>query len=146
MDNLLLNERLTKLYEDHWDKFCKEVKKSNICIGYPFLLSTCQWKGNLSTERWYTDSDLKVMIFGQEPNKWHGIDRCDDFNSTSQFYTGDKPETVGSIMSIYENFYATRYLPNCNHPNAYPKVKPDYYKYVEAIIYDIHSNLNNLLK
>ena len=41
MDNLLLNERLTKLYEDHWDKFCKEVKKSNICIGYPFLLSTC---------------------------------------------------------------------------------------------------------
>ncbi|WP_278582332.1 hypothetical protein [Prevotella denticola] len=278
MDNLLLNERLTKLYEDHWDKFCKEVKKSNICIGYPFLLSTCQWKGNLPTERWYTDSDLKVMVFGQEPNKWHGIDRCDDFNSTSQFYTGDKPETVGSIMSIYENFYATRYLPNCNkwyfdekgqkntflvkginnfmsqfddivhafnpnlrtvcmwnnisklstidgkpvdehthnierkifseiiaqeieilhpdiilfltgrydtyikenlgltdedfipfsefsihdvakvtipgvkfayrtcHPNAYPKVKPDYYKYVEAIIYDIHSNLNNLLK
>ena len=29
------------------------------------------------------------------------------------------------------------------HPNAYPKAKPDYYRYVEAIIADLHSHLKN---
>ncbi len=278
MNNLLLNERLRQLYQGYWNKFCKEVKESGTSIGYPFLLSTCQWEGDVPTEKWYANSDLKVMIFGQEPNKWYGIEGCDDFNSASQFYIGDEPETVETIMSAYENFYATNYSLNDGmwyfdekgrkntfhakginnfmsqldeivhsfnpklrtvcmwnnisklstidgkpvdnhthnierqflsrviaqeieilhpdiilfltgrydayikeslgltdedfipfsefpvhdvakvtipgvklayrtcHPNAYPKAKPDYYRYVEAIIYDIHSNFNNLIK
>lgn len=278
MNNLLLNERLEQLYQDHWEDFCKAVKESGVNIGYPFLLSICQWKKDEPTEEWYADGNIKVMVFGQEPNKWYGIDGCGDFNSLCQFHTEDTPETVGAIMSVYENFYATYYLPNGNnwyfnekgrkntfhakginnfmsqfdemvhtfnpnirtvcmwnnisklstidgkpvddhthsierqflsgiiakeieilrpdiilfltgrydayikenlgltdddftpcsefsvhdvakvaipsvklayrtcHPNAYPKAKPDYYKFVEAIIRDIHSNLNNLLK
>lgn len=114
MNNLLLNEQLRRLYQGCWKEFCKEVGETSIGIGYPFLLSTCQWDKDAPTEKWYADSDVKVMIFGQEPNKWHGIDDCDDFGSRAQFHAGENPESVETVMSIYENFYGTYYLPNGN--------------------------------
>ena len=45
---------------------------------------------------------------GKKQKKWEAIDE-DDFASKDTFFTGKEPESVGAIMSIYEDQYSTKY-------------------------------------
>lgn len=106
-----LNEQLKALYESTWDTFAKALKESNAKVAYPFLLSTNKYENgsNIPSEKWYTNADVKVMVFGQEPNKWMQDEesvKSGDCESKIQFFAGSEPETVECIMGIYENQYS----------------------------------------
>jgi len=106
-----LNQQLKTLYESKWDAFAKALKDSGAKVAYPFLLSTNKYENGKDTpsEKWYTDADIKVMVFGQEPNKWMADDESvkeGDFTSKKQFYAGSQPESVECVMGIYENQYS----------------------------------------
>ena len=107
-----LHEQLKELYASKWKELC-DVLQRVVCTeraevkpAYPFLLSLTRWDGDYPTEKWYTDADLKVMVFGQETNSWVG--ECDDFGTPpSPVFS---PEiSMEAVMGIYEEFYASYY-------------------------------------
>ncbi len=114
---MTLNEKLQELYESKWQDLCKAMKpiveneEYQKKPAYPLLISTNQYEnGNDSpTESWYKDADLKVMVFGQETNKWTADEKSgmDDFGTPpSPIFA---PEiSVGAVMGLYEDFYSNR--------------------------------------
>lgn len=107
-----LHEHLKALYASQWEGLCRALQtlaceeRAGVKSAYPFLLSLARWEGSQPMENWYTDADLKVMVFGQETNSWTGEN--DDF--------GTPPSPVFSpnismeaVMGIYEEFYASYY-------------------------------------
>ena len=107
-----LHEQLKELYASKWKELC-DVLQRVVCTeraevkpAYPFLLSLTRWDGDYPTEKWYTDADLKMMVFGQETNSWVG--ECDDFGTPpSPVFS---PEiSMEAVMGIYEEFYASYY-------------------------------------
>ena len=110
-----LHEQLKALYASKWKELC-DVLQTVVCNeqtkvkpAYPFLLSLVQWENNRPTENWYTDAELKVMVFGQETNSWVGKD--DDFGTPpSPIFSPDV--SMEAVMSIYEDFYASYYAVN----------------------------------
>lgn len=62
MENNDLNEKLTSLYEKHWDDFIEHVyKNGEKPCAFPYLIAT--------DER-YAKARKRVMICGQETNGW----------------------------------------------------------------------------
>jgi len=84
-----MNLKLKELYENHWDNLLRESNKIiDITPTNPLLLKVNEEK--------YNNSDIKVMIFGQETWGWHkfgtsieeGMDRYYNFFIEEQFYKG----------------------------------------------------------
>ncbi len=110
-----LNKQLESLYDSKWKGICsilQALADSGQAVAkpaYPFLLSVARWENGQPDEKWYADADLKVMVFGQETNSWVGD--CDDFGTPpSPVFNPDV--SMGAVMGIYENFYATYYCPS----------------------------------
>lgn len=107
-----LNERLKTLYASRWGEIRDSLQvvvrseHADVKPAYPFLLSLTRWEDGQPTESWYTDADLKVMVFGRETNSWAGD--SDDFDMPpSPVFS---PEvSMEAVMGIYEEFYATYY-------------------------------------
>lgn len=107
-----LHEQLKALYASKWGELCNALQ-TDACSehtdakpAYPFLLSLVRWEDDRPTESWYTDADLKVMVFGQETNSWVG--KNDDFGTPpSPVFSPDVSMEV--VMGIYEDFYASYY-------------------------------------
>lgn len=107
-----LNEQLKELYASRWGRIGDSLQAvvcgehADVKPAYPFLLSLARWEGDQPTEDWYTDADLKVMVFGKETNSWKGD--CDDFGTPpSPVFSSDV--SMEAVMGIYEEFYATYY-------------------------------------
>lgn len=108
-----LHEQLEALYDSKWKEMSDALQavsgNSSVKPAYPFLLSLAHWEDDRPTESWYTDADLKVMIFGKETNSWVGTE--DDFG-TPPSPVFNPEVTMGAIMGIYESFYSDDYLRN----------------------------------
>ena len=107
-----LHEPLKALYASNWEELCDALQtvvcgeKTGVKPAYPFLLGLTRWEDDRPTESWYTDADLKVMVFGQETNSWVG--KNDDFGTPpSPVFSPDV--SVEAVMGIYEDFYASYY-------------------------------------
>lgn len=107
-----LNKQLEIFYDSKWKEICSTLQNTVETVqtgtkpAYPFLLSVARWGNDQYDEKWYADADLKVMVFGQETNSWSG--ECDDFGTPpSPVFNPDV--SMGAVMGIYENFYATYY-------------------------------------
>ena len=117
--DMKLNEQLESLYASQWKEFCDACRAlscnghTSVKPSYPFLLSLAYWDNGVPTESWYTDADLKVMIFGQETNSWVGTE--DDFG-TPPSPVFNPEVTMGAVMGIYENFYSDYHL---NHREGF---------------------------
>ena len=116
-----LSEKLTRLYETHWDDFTAQLKAANLKerLQDPLLLSLAlsgqqksereedqekagydTWYARKSTanhEDWYTKADVKIMFFGQETNGW--ARGCD----------------VGELTAAYEDFLDDHYNADEGH-------------------------------
>lgn len=89
-----LSYQLELLYDEKWFKLNEALKAHEIAIRTPLLLSLNKYdEGN--SEKWYTDADLKVMIFGQEVNRWK--------------LPADKRPIPADIMELYQEFYNENY-------------------------------------
>ena len=107
-----LHEQLKSLYASQWDalKYALQAiagnEQAKVKPAYPFLLSLNRWIDGMPTESWYTDADLKVMVFGQETNRWVGT--TDDFGTPpNPVFSAEI--SVEAVMGIYEDFYASHY-------------------------------------
>ena len=107
-----LHEQLKALYASRWETLCHALQnfvcdeRASVKPAYPFLLSLVRWKGSQPTESWYTDADLRVMVFGQETNSWAGEN--DDFGTPpSPVFSSNV--SMEAVMGIYEEFYASYY-------------------------------------
>lgn len=106
-----LQEQLGALYASHWDSLKKAMISSQQAgkkPSFPFLLSLNHWVNGQPEENWYVDADLRVMVFGQETNRWTGNEDTGDFGIPPS--TAFDPEvSMEAVMGIYEDFYATYY-------------------------------------
>jgi hypothetical protein len=90
-----INEKLTKLYSEHWKEFTFGLKnivdsdKYSIKPSNPLLL-------NHSSPEKYENSDVKIMILGQENNTWEGLYNHNENN-------------FESLLNLYPNFYGGEY-------------------------------------
>lgn len=120
----MINSKLFQLYQDHWDSLFRELKHINrnpeftINPANPLLLK-------VGDEKAYTEADIRVMIFGQEPNTWGGYLR----------------DNVAEVQLIYKDFFLTNYcFDTYKRPfwngvnqlrhlfwNQYPKAKVEFY-------------------
>lgn len=107
-----LNEQLKTLYASRWGELCDSLQSvacrehTAVKPAYPFLLSMVRWENDRPVEKWYTDADLKVMVFGQETNSWTG--KNDDFGvPPSPVFSSDV--SMEAVMGIYEDFYTSYY-------------------------------------
>lgn len=89
-----LSYLLEQLYDKKWLKLNEIIKANKIEIRTPLLLSLNKYDEG-DPEKWYTDADLKVMIFGQEVNRWKTPE--------------DKYPTPANIMEMYQEFYHENY-------------------------------------
>lgn len=105
-----LQNQLKDLYASHWDTLSNALqnivndKQAAQKPSYPFLLSITKWKDDKPYENWYTDADLKIMLFGQETNSWTG--KTDDFPPSAVY---NSEVGMEAVMGIYEDFYASHY-------------------------------------
>jgi len=67
-----MNNQLFELYSSKWDKLCTAmlpiIEKENIKPTNPLLLYI---NGKEEGIEDYNEADIRVMVFGQETNKWH---------------------------------------------------------------------------
>lgn len=106
------NTELQELYNSKWNSLCAELGRivnddeKEIKPTYPLLIDIGWWKNGVQDESWYTDADVKVMVFGQETNEWAG--ECDDFGvPPSKVF--DPDISLGAVCGVYENFYKSHY-------------------------------------
>lgn len=89
------NSKLFQLYQDHWHRLHSELMRieddsdCKVKAANPLLLK-------LKDDKIYSDADLKVMFFGQEPNTWGGHLR----------------DNVSEVQLIYEDFFLSEYCYN----------------------------------
>lgn len=91
---MTLTYQLEQLYDSKWSGLKEQLEKYRIQIRAPLLLSVNKYDTD-NFESWYTDADLKVMIFGQEVNRWECL-------STNSPIPAD-------FMEMYQEFYHTNY-------------------------------------
>lgn len=68
-----LTKQLANLYEPKWNELKQQLDAQNIKVQSPFMLGVAlehNNQGGYVDESWWTDADLKVMVFGQEPLNW----------------------------------------------------------------------------
>ena len=117
-----MNKELENLYNSKWSDLCKALKpivegeQHIIKPTYPLLIDIAKWENGAPSEKWYSDAEIRVMIFGQETNKWT-LDAkdanadCDDFGiPPSPIF--DPEISMGAVSGLYANFYTTHYLGN----------------------------------
>lgn len=89
--NININKQLEELYNKHWDNLIENGKKIQSPVpANPLLIKV--------DEKIYNQSDLKVMIFGQETWGWHkfsttiddGMNGYEKFFINKKFYEGYK--------------------------------------------------------
>lgn len=100
-----LSYQLELLYDEKWSKLNEALKAHEIAIRTPFLLSLNKYDEG-DTEKWYTDADLKVMIFGQEGNRWE--------------LPADKRPIPADIMEMYQEFYNENYKEDATGKIKFP--------------------------
>ena len=94
MTNNSLTLQLEELYDEKWGKLQEQLEHKQIKVKAPFLLSVNKYdREDHSDETWYTDADLKVMIFGQEANRWEW----------------KKEKTPADVMENYQELYHEYY-------------------------------------
>lgn len=65
-----LTKQLANLYEPKWKELKQQLDAKGIKVQAPFMLGVAlehNNQGGYVDESWWTDADLKVMVFGQEP-------------------------------------------------------------------------------
>ncbi len=68
-----LTKQLANLYEPKWKELKQQLDAKGIKVQSPFMLGVALERNNQGgyvDESWWTDADLKVMVFGKEPNIW----------------------------------------------------------------------------
>ena len=68
-----LTKQLANLYEPKWKELKQQLDAKGIKVQSPFMLGVALERNNQGgyvDESWWTDADLKVMVFGQEPLNW----------------------------------------------------------------------------
>jgi hypothetical protein len=81
-----MNEELKDLYNSHWNLLQTEASKLSVNAAYPLLIKVDQK---------YIDSDIKVMIVGQETDGWIGDLKNGSF-------------AVEYIMNEYSDYFCER--------------------------------------
>ena len=89
-----LSYQLEELYDKKWFKLKEVLKVNEIEVRSPLLLSLNKYDED-DSEKWYTDADLKVMIFGQEVNRW-GVPAVEE-------------PIPADFMELYQEFYHENY-------------------------------------
>ena len=85
-----INNQLKELYSGNWGELESEAKGiSNIT--HPLLIKV--------DETIFCNSDIKVVIFGQETDGWQG-----------KFPNEDSPLSVDGLMDKYQKYYVMLYL------------------------------------
>ena len=96
-----LTKQLANLYEPKWKELKQQLDAKGIKVQAPFMLGVAlehNNQGGYVDESWWTDADLKVMVFGQEPLNWP-MPILDD---GSQVQSDD-------FVELYQRFYSDNY-------------------------------------
>ena len=96
-----LTKQLANLYEPKWKELKQQLDAQDIKVQAPFMLGVAlehDHQGGYIDESWWTDADLKVMVFGKEPNIWP-IPQLED---GSQVQSDD-------FIELYQRFYSDNY-------------------------------------
>lgn len=96
-----LTKQLANLYEPKWKELKPQLDAQAIKVQAPFMLGVAlehNNQGGYVDESWWTDADLKVMVFGQEPLNWP-MPILDD---GSQVQSDD-------FVELYQRFYSDNY-------------------------------------
>lgn len=108
-----MNKELSELYASKWETLCSILKpivnseQHKVKPAYPLLIDIGRWENNVQNEKWYSEADIRVMIFGKETNGWKG--REDDFGNPP-LPIFNPAISVGAVMGVYEDFYKSHYL------------------------------------
>ena len=100
---MVLNEQLSNMYQPYFNELIAHLKSDGLVdkVQPPFLLGLNrekEGKVSIGDETWYTQADLKVMIFGKEVHEW-GWPKLE--NGT-QLGSDD-------LVEAYEVFYSENY-------------------------------------
>ena len=96
-----LTKQLANLYEPKWKELKPQLDAQAIKVQAPFMLGVAlehNNQGGYVDESWWTDADLKVMVFGQEALNWP-IPVSDD---GTQIQSDD-------FVELYQRFYSDNY-------------------------------------
>lgn len=96
-----LTKQLANLYEPKWNELKQQLDAQDIKVQAPFMLGVAlehNNQGGYVDESWWTDADLKVMVFGQEALNWP-IPVSDD---GTQIQSDD-------FVELYQRFYSDNY-------------------------------------
>ncbi|WP_151945738.1 hypothetical protein [Aliarcobacter butzleri] len=106
-----MNEKLKLIYENYWDEYNKNAEglNQNNFIASPLLLKVDEEK--------YNQSDIKIMIFGQETWGWHtfglGIDKLmnhyEGFMNSSKPYDGYNKSAFWKAFKFFEKELNKKY-------------------------------------
>lgn len=100
---MTLNEQLSNMYRPYFNELIAHLRSDKLIdkVQPPFQLGLNRDKdGNIAIgdETWYTNADLKIMIFGKEVHEW-GWPTLDD---GAQLVSDD-------LVEAYEVFYSENY-------------------------------------
>ena len=96
-----LTKQLANLYEPKRNELKQQLEAQDIKVQAPFMLGVAlehNNQGGYVDESWWTDADLKVMVFGQEALNWP-IPVSDD---GTQIQSDD-------FVELYQRFYSDNY-------------------------------------
>ena len=96
-----LTEQLANLYEPKWKELKQQLDAKTVTVQSPFMLGVAleyNNQGGYVDESWWTDADLKVMVFGQEPLNWPVPVMDDDSQAQSD-----------DFVELYQRFYSDNY-------------------------------------
>lgn len=68
-----LTKQLANLYEPKWKELKPQLDAQAIKVQAPFMLGVAlehNNQGGYVDESWWTEADVKVMVFGQEALNW----------------------------------------------------------------------------
>ncbi len=97
-----LTEQLADLYQPKWEALKQQLDAKDKMVQAPFMLGVAlehNNQGGYKDESWWTDADLKVMVFGQEPLYWP-VPKLDD----------GKPAQSDDFVEQYQRFYSDNYM------------------------------------
>jgi len=77
----MINKKLKTLYSSKWEDLIKNIDNSN--AAHPLLIKVNEE---------YVNADIRVMIIGQETDKWNGLFE-------------DKKKTIDYLMNDYYNYF-----------------------------------------
>ncbi len=96
-----LTEQLAELYQPKWEALRQQLDTQGIKIQSPFMLGVAlehDNQGGYVDEGWWTDADLKVMVFGQEPLDW-----------PLPILTDGSQAQSDDFVELYQRFYSDNY-------------------------------------